>query len=74
MRTEEKQVQVGQQMKPGTNIAQLPRILCRNCGKPIAWGTLPTFTPGQLLLLKCMRRECQQFNQFDGTGNREGVA
>lgn len=60
-----KHTQKGKRMTLGTNIALLPRVVCCSCGKPIAWGVIPHMAYGEVLLLKCVRRECQQFTQFD---------
>lgn len=57
--------QKGKPITPGTNTAHMPRVLCWNCGRPIAWGAIIVPTDGKPVLLKCTRRECLQFNQFD---------
>jgi hypothetical protein len=70
---QQQRTQKGRPLTPGTSTARMPRVLCWNCGRLIAWGVIPELREGEVLLLKCNRRECMQINEF-GHVHKDGAA
>jgi hypothetical protein len=56
----------GRPLTPGTDLARLPRVVCWQCGRVIAKGTIPPLAQGERLVIQCARRDCLQHNEFGG--------